>query len=115
MKKWLCCILLIVAVLCAACVPGPTGIKGQIKALDRTGLRVRIWELIPQDISASAKVFVEGEVVSTPDIDPDGAFEVHLRPGDYVLKVFSADDELLYNRQVQVKRNHMTRVNVELE
>lgn len=101
--------------LWAGCVPEPTGLSGQITAQDRTGLQIRIWELIPQDVSAPVQVFIEGEIVSTPDIDPDGAFETYLRPGDYVLKVFSADDELLYNRQVQVKRNRMTRLNIELE
>jgi hypothetical protein len=68
---------------------------------------VRVFELEEREGDGTFKLFMEGKLIGEPEIPPDGTFEIMLRPGHYVVKVFAADDELLEQRKVKVKRNKM--------
>ena len=111
--RWLWLVLLGIVVLLAACGNRPMGIEGQIAPVQDA--KIQVVKLESQGTGGDFQVYVEGPVVAEPALDEKGAFHVSILPGNYLIKVFSLQDELLAKRKVQVKRNKMTRIKIELE
>ncbi|MBN1583767.1 MAG: hypothetical protein JXA89_23880 [Anaerolineae bacterium] len=100
----------------AGCFSRPTGLSGTIKTSGDTNpqdLELHVIALKEQDTNSAIPVFVQGEIIAKPLIDVQGRFEAQIRPGDYLLKLFSAQGDLLTSYQISVKRNKMTKVELE--
>lgn len=114
--------ILLASILCAVALDGcasrPTGISGTLLFHGNAAaqdFKLRIIELQAQDSPTEFTLFIEGQVVAEPTIGKDGAFQAKIRPGNYVIKVFSVEDKLLTSHQAQVRQNKMTRVKIEIE
>jgi hypothetical protein len=95
------------------CLSRPTGFSGTVKVspgTDPGDLELHVVELKQQNAQVAMPIFVEGDTVATPPIDAQGHFEMQIRPGAYMLKLFSAQGDLLTNHRISVKRNKMTQV-----
>jgi hypothetical protein len=112
--RLICIVLAAVGVvILAGCQPRPTGISGTIEAGQGTSvqdLELHVVDLEERQSDAAMPVFMEGETVARPAIDAQGHFEALLRPGEYVLKLYSAEGELLTTQRVSVKRNRMIKI-----
>ena len=121
-KRTLIGFVLLVTMMCAialdGCTPRPTGISGTLLFHGNAAaqdFKLRIIELQAQDSPTKFTLFIEGQVVAEPTIGKDGTFQAELRPGSYVIKVFSAEDKLLTSHQAKVRQNKMTQVKIEME
>jgi hypothetical protein len=112
----LICIVLAVSVsLLAGCQPRPTGISGVIK-IDNVkiqDLELHVVELDERGDVGGTPIFVEGDTIAKSAVGEEGRFEVRTRPGNYVVKLFSGDGELITSRRIAVRRNRMTRIELE--
>ena len=50
---------------------------------------------------------------ATLTVDAQGRFETQLRPGEYVIKLVSVEGDALTSRKFSVKRNRMTRIEID--
>jgi hypothetical protein len=102
----------------AGCGTRPTGIAGTVQAAGRDPIQVRIVELYLHT-ETNPQVYVEREAVfeRTLSVDASGqaTFEAQVHPGDYTVKLLSSDGTLLTDRKVAVKRNRMTRLDLDVQ
>ena len=102
----------------AGCGPRPTGIAGTIRSAGQAQIQVRIVELYLHT-ETKPPVYVEQKAVFERTLSADASgqatFDARLRPGDYVVKILSPDGTLLTDRKVSVKRNRMTRLQLDLQ
>ena len=97
----------------AGCLSRLTGLSGTIEASQDTNpqdLELHVIALEKQNANVAMPIFIEGEIIAKPLIDAQGRFEAQIRPGEYMLKLFSAEGGLLTSHQISVKRNKMTKV-----
>jgi hypothetical protein len=100
------------------CGTRPTGVAGTIHPAGQAQIQVRIVELYLHT-ETNPPVYVEQDTVFERTLSADAAgqatFEARLHPGDYIVKLLSPDGTLLTDRKVVVKRNRMTRLQVDLQ
>ena len=103
--------------LLGGCGPRPTGIAGTVRLAQQAQVQVRIVELYLHT-ETNPPVYVERETVFERTLSADASgqavFEARLHPGDYIVKLLSPDGTLLTDRKVTVKRNRMTRLEIDL-
>ncbi len=119
MNKRLPYVLAVGLLLClGGCRPRPTGIAGTIRSAQQAQVQVRIVELYLHT-ETKPPVYVEQETVFERTLSADASgqatFEARLHPGDYIVKLLSPDGMLLTDRKVAVKRNRMTRLQLDLQ
>lgn len=118
-KQTILVALIVLGLVLSGCAPRPTGVTGRVLFhgnVSASDLQIRLIELQPPSGSGPVKVFVEGQAVATAELDKDGSFKIQVRPGDYVIKVIaSATDQVLTGHRVTVRRNRLTRIEIEIE